>query len=643
MAFKEKIVHLQVSRYHKDIYLKPKNKIMTKQIFHSITFLLALLFLAACSESDDLQSVNNERTSDLSKYKIIVNATLGKASRMVPETGAWQDGDKIYIALDNDESNAWTLTYSAADKQFAITAIGSSSGFAASGSVAGLYTSNGNLTASNGKVTGTTTGDVVYTKSGTYTKSDNTITITLRLDQRKASLLKITGCEGECYIENMKTNYNTLTSLKDMTWDETSTTPSYIYDATNKTAYCYGTLPTDGIVVLRNKGGYKYTRNTAVTTLAAGEMTTIQGPGTAPTDWTKDNTEYFADGSVITYNTATTSKAFTLVVVPEGYQLGAMKQSGGQFYTDAKAAMDYLFSVEPFNNLKKYFNVYIITAISTDAGADIYSNNTGTTISTSRNTYFNVGWGPGNNSYAKMGSQDESAVYSFVSKYCPDLNGKGSYSGNINNTAVLMLVNDSRYGAICSFESTGKSVSYVSLYSYAGLSWGSGACKGNWKNLVAHEFGGHGIGRLGDEYHTTTGSYPNSLSLLSMQTLYSVPFALNLTTNESSYGWSWMKAKGYTGEGLYEGGDGYTQGIWRPEETSCMVYNMPYYNAYSRYLIIKRIYDACGTSYSQDIFYNMDSKASSYTSGAKASLESPHTTDVYEVPAPTFHDYRLSK
>lgn len=599
---------------------------MKKRIFRGVALLLCVLLAAACADNEGgVKEAPVERTRDLSGYQLVVNATVGAATRMSPETGAWQNGDKIYVMLDNEETNAYQLTYSSAEQKFFIEAMGATSaGFAAHGTVMGIYASGGSLTLSNGKLCGTTKGDMVYSSSGSYVKEGTTITITLRLDQRKSSLIKVTGCSSEAYVENMKNNFTKLTSLKDLTWDAADAAPSYVYSSASKAVYCYGALPDDGKIVLKYKDGYRYTLKTSLPALAAGEMKIVQGPEEAPENWEKDASEFYADGEVMTYHTATTAKAFTLVVVPEGYQMAAMKRTGGQFYADAKAAMDKLFAVEPYTHLKNYFNVYFIAATSKDAGADIYTDNNGRTVATERDTYFGAGWGPGDVNYAYMDVRDDDRLYDFVEQHCPDLNGKGSFTGSLHNTSILMLINDTRYAGICHYKSSGQSYAMVPTFPNR-RAWSNkvGAPKstGTWLNIVVHELGGHGIGRLDDEYYTTgtTIGFIETLSL-GVRHSYPVPFSLNVTANQSSYGWDWMQGKGYTDEGLYEGGSTYEKGVWRPEVLSCMCDNRFYFNAWSRYLIMKRVYEACGLPFSKDIFYAIDSRVSSYehAAGAKA-------------------------
>jgi len=124
------------------------------------------------------------------------------------------------------------------------------------------------------------------------------------------------------------------------------------------------------------------------------------------------------------------------------------------------------------------------------------------------------------------------------------------------------------------------------------------------------------MGRLGDEYfHEGDGAYSPSLfnNPLEYEHLWTVPFSLNLTANTSDCPWDWMAGNGYENEGLYEGGyANYKTGVWRPEIISCLFDNRPYFNAWSRYLIMQRVYNVCGETFSRDAFLSQDSGMSRY-------------------------------
>ena len=69
-----------------------------------------------------------------------------------------------------------------------------------------------------------------------------------------------------------------------------------------------------------------------------------------------------------------------------------------------------------------------------------------------------------------------------------------------------------------------------------------------------------------------------------------------------------MPGDGYENEDLYEGGyASYKTGVWRPEIISCMFDNRPYFNAWSRYLIMERVYSVCEETFNKSVFLAVDS------------------------------------
>jgi hypothetical protein len=57
---------------------------------------------------------------------------------------------------------------------------------------------------------------------------------------------------------------------------------------------------------------------------------------------------------------------------------------------------------------------------------------------------------------------------------------------------------------------------------------------------------------------------------------------------------------------VFEGGYGFTRGIYRPEVNSCMNYGIPYYNTPSRLSIYKRILNYAGENFSMENFRAQD-------------------------------------
>lgn len=314
----------------------------------------------------------------------------------------------------------------------------------------------------------------------------------------------------------------------------------------------------------------------------------------------------YKTGDVITYLKNRETNPVTIVVIPEGFTASQLTYNG-LFEQKARAAMDFLFNVEPYKTYKKYFNVYFIAAISNEQGADSIAT-TGYPAHL-HDTYFDAEWEWDGHYSMKANS---TTIFNFVTQYCPDI-VKGNT--DINKVAVFMIINDARYGGMTWTWSTGKSYAMCPL-TKGNLTWSgkqpsvTGYSRGDWRNTLVHEGGGHCFGKLGDEYYGTstyTGKTISSQSWL-------VPMGLNLTADTTStsttFRWKYMIGTGtgkFPKEGLYEGGGGsYSKGIWRPEIISCMIDNRKYYNAWSRYLIANRIVAMAGETLSYEQFLAKD-------------------------------------
>jgi len=309
----------------------------------------------------------------------------------------------------------------------------------------------------------------------------------------------------------------------------------------------------------------------------------------------------YETGDIVDSLISKRDKAATLVLIGDGFTKDDLV-FGGLYETKAREGMDFLFNVEPFKTYKDYFNVYIIAAESAQSGADSLTSRH------YRNTYFNSGWG--DDSYDNM-SADGNKIYDFVTKYCPDIVKK---KATIDDVTIFLLINDHRYGGMTYINDSGRGFAMCPLTS-GSLTWAgntpkvTGYSTGDWRNTLVHEGGGHGFGRLTDEYWyddnaTFTGTSIDTHS-------WTVPFGKNVTNDVSStsntYFWKHMVGTTiFPKEGAYEGADGYGKGLYRPEIISCMIDNRRYFNAYSRQLIVERIMKLCGETFNYDTFLSKD-------------------------------------
>ena len=362
-----------------------------------------------------------------------------------------------------------------------------------------------------------------------------------------------------------------------------------------------------------------------------------------------------------------------LCVISEGFTQAELSQ----FQNLAKGAVDFLFGTEPFKSYKDYFNVYFLSVASNASGASV-TDGSGTIV-TSKDTYFKARWGE--TKFSDMTADDEK-VYTFVSKWCPEI---ASGDLKIQDVPILMLINDSRYAGITRSSEDGRGYSMVPytrdengnvktlMWNYpqqvpktdeplananaANTSWMminnsiqqeiGGYSYGDWRYVAVHEFGGHCFARLGDEYWRTN----NYADFAMVSHNWTVPFGLNISTDYANVAWkqalldNQAKLKDqdphYGRIGKYQGGDDYMFGRWRAERVSSMTDNRRYFSAWQRILIVKRILEKAGGTFSLDAFFAADVTTDpmrDQASSGTPDIDIENAEEVDALPSPVFTD-----
>ena len=135
------------------------------------------------------------------------------------------------------------------------------------------------------------------------------------------------------------------------------------------------------------------------------------------------------------------------------------------------------------------------------------------------------------------------------------------------------------------------------------------------RGVIQHEAGGHGFGKLGDEY-----IYHNEFIDFCTCTCCAHTFEFNcakalgwydnlsLTGKMHEVPWSHLIFdERYSDRvDIYEGGFMHNRGVFRSELNSCMNNDIPYYSAISRESIVKRIKRYAGEEYSFEEFVKHD-------------------------------------
>lgn len=291
----------------------------------------------------------------------------------------------------------------------------------------------------------------------------------------------------------------------------------------------------------------------------------------------------YGDGDVVKMYTATQGKGVNLVFMGDCFD--AKDIYDGKYYDGVNEAISHFFDVEPYKSYKDYFNVYMIFGMSPDSGVG--------TVNTIREAKFGSAY--------SLGSikPDEATCFEYACK--------APINNNVTNTLVTLILNTNEYGGITYMWGDGSAIACCPMsedyYPF------------DFRGLVQHEAGGHGFGKLGDEYiyHNTfiqNCSCPccPHINEFNVNKGYGWFENLSLSGNMYEVPWSHMIFDPQYSNvvDIYEGGYMHMHGVFRSEANSCMNNNVPYFSAISRESIVKRIKNYAGENYTFEDFKQKD-------------------------------------
>ena len=353
---------------------------------------------------------------------------------------------------------------------------------------------------------------------------------------------------------------------------------------------------------------YAYQTTTKKLNGRAGEITFLLDDKDYRTTMTVEQFDYvYGDGDVIVLNEATKGDGVNLVFLGDCYD--AADIAAGNYLADLEEAVGYYFALEPYKTYKDYFNVYAVLGVSDDSGMG--------TLNTIKDAKFGSTFGEKNLVQPDM-------------NICFEYACKAPINDNIAKTLVVLVENTTEYGGVCYMYGDGSAVACcpksADAYPY------------DFRGIVQHEAGGHGFGKLGDEYiyHNafistcicTDGcGHERDLLVNKNRGWYR---NLELTGDMNEVGWSHFifHPKYSNVVDIYEGGYFHTRGVYRSEPTSCMNNNIPYYSAISRQAMVERIMEYAGETFNLEEFIAKDVTTAGPTT--KAGLD--------VLPVETFYD-----
>lgn len=167
---------------------------------------------------------------------------------------------------------------------------------------------------------------------------------------------------------------------------------------------------------------------------------------------------------------------------------------------------------------------------------------------------------------------------------------------------IIVAVNDTKYAGTCYMYNNDMCVGYCPY---------TNGDDEQYAQIIHHEVGGHGFGKLADEYYyTENGTIPDEKKTydINWATQYGFYRNVDYTNDPAQIKWkSLLENPDYSGlVGIYEGGSTYPFGVWRSTRTSIMVNNVGEFNAVSRQAIYRRIMEFSGEGYSEQKFLEYD-------------------------------------
>ena len=316
----------------------------------------------------------------------------------------------------------------------------------------------------------------------------------------------------------------------------------------------------------------------------AGEIVFLLNEKSYRSRMTVEQYDYeYGDGDMITHQTATVGNGVNIVLMGDCFD--ARDIAMGKYLDAMNEAYPYFFDIEPYLTYKDYFNVYSVFGMSADSGMG--------TVNTIRE--------------ARFGSQ-----YTLNEGVTPDFETVfagacvAPINDDVSTTLIILIENSNEYSGLCYMYGDGSAVAICPM--------SSDPAPYDFRGIVHHEAGGHGFGKLSDEYIYLNTFIPDECNcckgkneILRMKS-YGFYDNVSLTGNWNMIEWAHLLFDPQYSDvvDIYEGAHMHTRGVYRSEATSCMNNNIPYYNAISREAMVKRIMKYAGEEYSFEAFKAKD-------------------------------------
>ena len=302
----------------------------------------------------------------------------------------------------------------------------------------------------------------------------------------------------------------------------------------------------------------------------------------------------YEEDSYLALQTATKGQRGGIDIVFVGDGFDGANISDGSYLDLVRYQTECFFAIEPYKSMRDYFNVYVTFPLSQERGVN--------TMYTYVNNRFGTLQGLSlllddaqRNFTSQQLLMETDEVRDYVVENTP------VEEDNLWRTLVIAVPNSTDYEGNTVYCNGGPNIAICPPSEQA--------YPRDTRGVIQHEAGGHAFAYLGDEMIVRNAFAPTSVK----------------SDIEEKHGWGWYPNLATTGKlnsvpwaelifdpdysdyvDVYEGGYGYTRGIYRPEANSCMNYGIPYYNTPSRLAIYRRILDYAGEEFRMENFRAQD-------------------------------------
>lgn len=325
-----------------------------------------------------------------------------------------------------------------------------------------------------------------------------------------------------------------------------------------------------------------------------------------------------------------------IIIMGDGFSNSHFGENGNYDKVMRQAYEDF-FSIEPYASMKDYFNVYYINAVSVDDHDAVPQMNGA--IQGTANTVFSTEFTPGSTSIRG----DDDLVKDYAKQVIRYKGGSGGTVCNdedevdnrVNESLMMVMINVDCYAGTCSITYSPNSGNDYCPYS--SVAYTSLCTSDELRRLtVIHEAGGHGFGKLADEYGGYIYQTSNSAEAIKkevnqMDMLHTFGLFRNVNkhwgdeekeqgwdiqdfedTSEENVYWAELFNFDYSHEGLgiYLGAYTFDHFYCRATDNSIMrnqfIENGQFFNAISRWAIWYRLLRLAGESPASDFKSSLD-------------------------------------